>query len=365
VDPSSLAYVLARGRDALLREWRERVRGTVDPEGAKIVEILDGLPIFLDEVVAILHEKNEFRDAHRLSERANDLAIAHGSQRFHAGFSLGAVIREYGVLRECLFDMIRVRKLTVDIDDLQIVMEALNAAVVNATEQFVRERDQVIEEQSQKYFGFIAHELRNPLSSALLAAHTLQRRPGADGDVVVFRLSRNLATLRDLIDNMLISVRIQDLGRNDVIDVADISLRDLVQDIREELSGDAEERGISVGVEGEARVRGDNRLMRSAIANLLRNAAKYTRRGGSIQVRLRENQDAASVEIEDECGGLPEGKTEELFIPFVQRGGDRSGFGLGLAITKAAVEAHRGSVQVSNLPGKGCIFMASFPNRAA
>jgi len=166
------------------------------------------------------------------------------------------------------------------------------------------------------------------------------------------------------IDNMLISVRIRDLGRNRVIDVADISLRDLVQDIREELSGDAEERGLSVGIDGEARVRGDNRLMRSALANLLRNAAKYTRRGGSILVRLHESQDAASVEIEDECGGLPEGKTEELFMPFVQRGGDRSGFGLGLAITKAAVEAHRGSVQVSNLPGKGCIFMASFPIRS-
>ena len=67
------------------------------------------------------------------------------------------------------------------------------------------------------------------------------------------------------------------------------------------------------------------------------------------------------MEIEDQCGGLPEGKTEELFIPFVQRGGDRSGFGLGLAITKAAIETHRGRVQVSNLPGRGCIFMATFP----
>jgi hypothetical protein len=69
------------------------------------------------------------------------------------------------------------------------------------------------------------------------------------------------------------------------------------------------------------------------------------------------------VEVEDECGGLPEGKAEELFTPFVQRGADRSGFGLGLAITKHAAEAHHGTVQVSNLPGKGCIFMLSLPSR--
>ena len=62
---------------------------------------------------------------------------------------------------------------------------------------------------------------------------------------------------------------------------------------------------------------------------------------------------------------LPEGKTEELFTPFVQRGFDRSGFGLGLAITKDAVEALKGSVQVSNLPGKGCVFMVLLPRLPA
>ena len=117
-------------------------------------------------------------------------------------------------------------------------------------------------------------------------------------------------------------------------------------------------------VDGDAALQGDPRLIRSAVTNLLRNAAKYTRRGGTIDVRIRSDHDLASIEIEDECGGLPEGRPEELFTPFIQRGGDRSGFGLGLAITKDAVEAHRGTVQASNLPGKGCILMASFPVRA-
>lgn len=336
------------------------MRGTIDPEGAAVVEIIDGLPYFLDELVDILRNRDG-ADARVESNRVNELAGNHGSQRFHAGFSLGAVVREYGVLRECLLDLIRDRHLAVDIDELQIVMEALNAAVANATEQYVRERDRAIEEQNQRHFGFMAHELRNPLNSALLAAQALQRRPGSDADAVVLRLVRNLGTVRDLVDNTLTGVRIQDLARNRALESAEIPLHQLLGDVREELSGETEDKGIAISIDGQAAVRGDLRLIRSAITNLLRNAVKYTGRGGAILVRLREGNDSVSVEIEDQCGGLPEGKTEELFIPFVQRGGDRSGFGLGLAIAKAAVETHRGRVQVSNLPGRGCIFMATFP----
>jgi signal transduction histidine kinase len=360
----SLADELARGKEALLLDWRQRVQGAVDPEGAKTVEIIDGVPTFIDELVAVLRAKEESTGVRPDSARANELAVDHGSQRFHAGLSLGAVIREYGVLRDCLLDLIRERRIAVDLDELQVMMEALSAAVVSAAEQYVRERDQVIERQSQQYFGFIAHELRNPLGSALLAAHVLQRRSVPQLDAAVARLARNLAILRDLIDNSLISVRIQELGRNRCLGVTDISLRDVVADVRDELAGDTEEKAISVRIDGDAVLQGDPRLVRSAVTNLLRNAAKYTRRGGTIDVRIRSEYDLASIEIEDECGGLPDGKTEELFTPFVQRGGDRSGFGLGLAIAKDAVEAHHGTVQASNLPGKGCIFMASFPARS-
>ena len=67
------------------------------------------------------------------------------------------------------------------------------------------------------------------------------------------------------------------------------------------------------------------------------------------------------IEVEDECGGLPPGKAEELFQPFEQRGGDRSGLGLGLAISRQGVEANGGAIEVKDLPGKGCIFSITLP----
>jgi signal transduction histidine kinase len=68
------------------------------------------------------------------------------------------------------------------------------------------------------------------------------------------------------------------------------------------------------------------------------------------------------IEIEDRCGGLPQGDSQELFKPFVQRGSDRPGFGLGLAIVEQSIKAHGGLVTVRNLPGKGCVFSLELPH---
>lgn len=357
----SLPEAIESDKGAIVDCWRSRVQGGLEPAAAPPSEIIDTLPAFLDELIVRLRDaaSRGARSSH--SEKAGEIATEHGSQRFHAGFSLGAVIREYGVLRDCLLDFIHERGIAVSPAELRTVFALLTSSVANAAEQYAHERDRAIERQSEQHFGFIAHELRNPLTSAMLAAHALQRRAGSAGDVVVQRLIRNLSTLRHRIDNSLVSVRIRDLARSRTVDVADVSLREMVNDVATELAGDAEERDISIVIDGEAATRADPRLIHSAITNLISNAVKYTQRSGRVRARIRQTEELASVEIEDECGGLPEGKAEELFMPFVQRGSDRSGFGLGLAITKDAVEAHRGTVQVSNLPGKGCVFMISLP----
>ena len=69
------------------------------------------------------------------------------------------------------------------------------------------------------------------------------------------------------------------------------------------------------------------------------------------------------LEVEDECGGLPEGQAENLFRPFTQRSADRTGVGLGLAIARASVEANGGTIQARNLPGTGCVFTVELPVR--
>ena len=78
-------------------------------------------------------------------------------------------------------------------------------------------------------------------------------------------------------------------------------------------------------------------------------------------LRAHTREGRVLIEVEDECGGLPPGKAEELFRPFEQRSSDRSGLGLGLAISMQSVEANGGELSVRDLPGKGCVFTISLP----
>jgi signal transduction histidine kinase len=71
--------------------------------------------------------------------------------------------------------------------------------------------------------------------------------------------------------------------------------------------------------------------------------------------------DCVLIDVEDRCGGLPDGKLDNLFRPFEQRGVERTGLGLGLPISRRGVEANGGTLRVHDLPGTGCVFTIDLP----
>ena len=103
-------------------------------------------------------------------------------------------------------------------------------------------------------------------------------------------------------------------------------------------------------------VSADPRLLRSAVFNLVHNGLKFSPAGSTVSVRARSTPSEVAIDVADTCGGLPPGKADDLFAPLVQRGENRSGFGLGLAIARQAVEAHGGRIVVRDIPGAGCVF---------
>ena len=98
------------------------------------------------------------------------------------------------------------------------------------------------------------------------------------------------------------------------------------------------------------------------MTNLLNNAFKYTQSGGHVVLRAHANEGARLlIEVEDECGGIPDAAGDP-FQPFGnQRGRDRTGLGLGLSIARKAVRAHGGDIHIRNIPGKGCVFVIDVP----
>ncbi len=74
--------------------------------------------------------------------------------------------------------------------------------------------------------------------------------------------------------------------------------------------------------------------------------------------------DRILIDVEDKCGGLPQGEAETMFHPFKQGDEDRTGLGLGLAISRRSVEANKGKLTVRDMPGEGCVFTINLPRHA-
>ena len=170
-------------------------------------------------------------------------------------------------------------------------------------------------------------------------------------------LGRSLMGLRDLVDSTLSDIRIAaNEQRRERVPVTPF-----LNDIAVAGGLHAESRGLQFAIEpGDPAwaVNADPQLLASAVTNLLNNAFKFTRAGGRVVLRARTNESARLlIEVEDECGGIPDSDGDPFQSFGERRGRDRTGLGLGLSIARKAVRAHGGDIHIRNIPGKGCVFI--------
>ncbi len=357
-----LANVLTTKRDEVMARWKDIVRGTLDMHAIPTVELVDHLPQFVDEIIAVLQAGPPPPDD-PLAAAETSTAAEHGTQRLRLGFSLDAVVREYGALFDALVATAAAAGAQPDPAELQILFGSIITGIAHAVSEYTFQRDAELRRQGNEHFAFIAHELRNPLASASMAFQQLKESGSLPDQRAVAILERGLHRTAELVDQTLHTARAAsgiELQRRPT------TLAALFADAELGALPEAQARGVQLRVEvsGDAALDLDVRLIGSAISNLLRNAVRYTH-GGVVELRGRVANGRATVEVEDCCGGLEPGKVEALFAPFVRIDQQQSGFGLGLAIAKQAVEAHDGTIRVQNLPAKGCVFILELPVAAS
>ena len=112
-------------------------------------------------------------------------------------------------------------------------------------------------------------------------------------------------------------------------------------------------------------VHADRQILSAVVVNLLQNAFKFTRPQTTVMLRVNASADRVVLEIEDECGGLPDENVEDLFRTFEQRHTIRTGLGLGLAFSRWGAEVNGGRISVRSLPDRGCVFGVDLPRVAA
>jgi hypothetical protein len=113
-----------------------------------------------------------------------------------------------------------------------------------------------------------------------------------------------------------------------------VSIAELIEEIEIIATIEANERAIQLSIDPgshDVAVQAAPQILAS-VANLVQNALKFTRTRGHITVRAHATDERVLIEVQDEWGGLPPGKAEDLFRPFEQRGANQTGLGLGLSI---------------------------------
>ncbi|MFA7098116.1 MAG: ATP-binding protein [Gammaproteobacteria bacterium] len=210
-------------------------------------------------------------------------------------------------------------------------------------------------ESQRQLLRDVSHELRSPLAR-LRVALELARRKG-DTATALDRIEREAERLEALIADVLSLTRLEAGATH--LQRKPVALADLLQAIVQDAAFEAEAAGKAVHLEAgaAATVQGDPVLLRSAIENVVRNAIRHTAPQTTVEITLRTEGNEAIVEVLDQGPGVPEQELDRLFQPFARVGEARDrasgGYGLGLAISRRAAEAHGGCITAANAPEGG------------
>jgi signal transduction histidine kinase len=318
-------------------------------------ELYAALKSILDQLADRLGAEAGMRPSASIDIRGS--AIVRGKLLQEKGVPLPSVVFEYGAVCHAMTDLAAEREISIPAQEFKILNTALDEGIATAIDAYTSGTTETANDEQRERLGVLAHELRNALTAAQTAFQALkQGRVGIESSTG-FVLDRSLGRLRRIVDRALEEVR----HRATAAHRERLCARELFADVESLMADEAKARGIELIIElcegaDDAEVLGDRQHLVSAISNLVQNGIKFTPSGKHVWLRARGPGDKLCVEVADECGGLPPGKAEDLFRPFVQKASDRSGLGLGLTITQRTVLAHGGEIRVRNLPGTGCVF---------
>lgn len=193
----------------------------------------------------------------------------------------------------------------------------------------------------------LSHELRSPLARIKVALE-LARRQSNPGELIE-RMDRDADRMDSLIGSLLLLARLESPNSKRNQEQLDLSelIAAIVEDAQLESAGSAHY--IRALIAPGLAIEGDRELLSRAIENVLRNALRHTPDGSDIQVVVSKESDHVAIRVVDSGKGIPAELAESLFMPFA-RGEDanKEGVGLGLAITRAAVGQHGGTVVMNS-----------------
>lgn len=347
-----------------------------------------GLPIFYGQLLEVLRLEQEVGKAlnppadkagmAKAARENNEPAMAvaagrpdeacvaktagiHGVELQRLGYTLSHVVHAYGAMCQAITELATTQKTRITTEEFHDLNRCLDVAIAGAVTEYQSITNTQDIRREVEHLGFLAHELRNSLNSVNISFQIIKTGTvGLEGTTGQM-LERGLKRIEDLIDRSLTEVRLRVDPKVHLEASHLLSLVDQIM-VTAHVVARSKNQTLEIQIDPTLFVDVDQQLFYSALSNLVQNALKFSHDGGKIQVRGRLVGENIVVEVEDECGGLPPHSVlTDLFKPFEQQNKDRNGLGLGLSIAQRAISLNRGTIEVSDLPGKGCVFKIILP----
>lgn len=206
----------------------------------------------------------------------------------------------------------------------------------------------------------LAHQIRTPLSSVMLYASRLKRTSMENDERIQLteKIFSRLRHLEQLISNMLL------YSRGDAAFDERINISALITELHHSIEAHLEEKKVTFLIDSQLElntyVEGNNQMLLSALLNLCTNAIQAVEPHGQIQIKLRMSaENTIQINLIDNGPGIAIENQKTIFEPFITS--KQNGTGLGLAVVKAVIESHQGTINVTSDAGMGCDIGITLP----
>jgi signal transduction histidine kinase len=225
---------------------------------------------------------------------------------------------------------------------------------------------QKMDKEQKEFIGNVTHEFKTPITAIKAYADVMGMYKNdlsliGDG---TSNISKECDRLTAMVDKIL---RLSSLERYDFeIEKREINIKDLVEQICSRMSGKIKKNNLTLDYKVyDINITADPENLRHIIINLIDNAIKYNKPGGSINLLCQKNEDTLHINVTDTGIGMSEKHLDKIFEPFYRvethRSSKTGGTGLGLALVESLVKKQKGSIEVTSTLGKGTSFFISLP----
>lgn len=220
-------------------------------------------------------------------------------------------------------------------------------------------------QEKRNFLLSITHELKSPIASARLGLETIQRRklPEEQVERIAINAQHELDRLKTLVDNLLLAAKVE----NNYTPLFEReNVHDLIRDYVNRMAMAYPDVEFSLDLEENSRFADLDRTgFMSMIGNLIDNAIKYSPEEKLIQIHSKSDGKTLSISVSDQGVGIPEEEKKNIFNSFYRVGSEDTrktkGTGLGLYILEQLVDAHKGSIMVTDNRPKGTTFTLHLP----